>query len=40
LVLAVPLCVKICEAGINAKRDIEHISVRDVVRVDMTAPLI
>ena len=36
LVFTIPFCVKICEAGINAKRDIEHISMKDVVPVDMT----
>ena len=40
MVFAIPLCVKMYEAGINTKRDIEHILVRDAVRVDMTAPLI
>jgi len=40
LVFAIPLCVKMCEAGINVKGDIAHVSARDAVRVDMTAPLI
>ena len=36
MVFAIPLCVKMCEAGINVKGDIAHVSARDAVRVDMT----